>query len=145
MRRSATYFHREFVAGSFDCRRKGGYHQSRMPWVRALLHGQVVYARARPDGSLQLQGNRVEVCYSPNASRLYMARVTNVKKDDAAQVLPDEACTPRADSASRLRKAPSVGGLVTKKRWSRRRCPRRLRIRSSPMPTAPARATPDLP
>src|SRR5260370_33705695 len=85
-----------------------------MPWGRALPHGQVVYARARPDGSLQLQGNRVEVCYSPNASRLYMARVTNVKKDDAAQVLPDEACTPRADSASRLRKAPSGGGLVTK-------------------------------
>jgi ribonuclease HI len=87
-----------------------------MPWVRALLHGQVVYARAKPDGSLQLAGNRVEVCYSPNASRLYMARVSNVRKEDGAQVLPDEACTPRADSASRLRKAPSVGGLVTTKK-----------------------------
>jgi ribonuclease HI len=86
-----------------------------MPWVRALLHGQVVYARAKPDGTLLLQGNRVEVCYSPNASRLYMARSTNVVKEQGAQVLPDEACTPRADSASRLRKATAIGGSVTRK------------------------------
>ena len=33
-----------------------------MPWVRALLHSQVVYARANPDGSLSVHGNRVEVC-----------------------------------------------------------------------------------
>jgi ribonuclease HI len=86
-----------------------------MPWVRALLHGQVVYARAKPDGTLQVQGNRVEVCYSPNASRLYNARATNVVKEENAAILPDEACTLRADSASRLRKVPPIGGAVTKK------------------------------
>jgi ribonuclease HI len=86
-----------------------------MPWVRALLHGQVVYARAKPDGTLQVQGNRVEVCYSPNASRLYNARATNVVKEENSAILPDEACTPR-DSASRLRKAPPSSGSITTKK-----------------------------
>ena len=86
-----------------------------MPWVRALLHGEVVYARAKPDGSLQLQGDRVEVCYSPNASRLYKARVSNLVKENDAPVLPDEACTPR-ESGTGLRKTPSMGRQqVTKK------------------------------
>ena len=85
-----------------------------MPWVRAVLHGQVVYARVKPDGTLLVQGNRVEVCYSPNASRLYMARASNVVKEADTPILPDEACASRAESASRLRKAP-VMGTVTKK------------------------------
>jgi ribonuclease HI len=79
-----------------------------MPWVRALLHGQVVYARAKPDGSLQVQGGRVEVCYSLNASRLYQARATNVARDENAPLLSDDACAPRAESASKLKKAPLV-------------------------------------
>jgi ribonuclease HI len=86
-----------------------------MPWVRALLHGQLVYARARADGSLLVQGNRVDVCYSPNASRLYKARSTNLVREDTATVLPDEACAPRADSAARLKKAPAVVRAVSKK------------------------------
>jgi len=86
-----------------------------MPWVRAVLHGQVVYARVKADGALLTQGNRVEVCYTPNASRLYMARASNVVKEANSAILPDDACAPRAESASRLRKAPSVGGIVTKK------------------------------
>jgi ribonuclease HI len=86
-----------------------------MPWVRALLHGQLVYARAKPDGSLLVQGNRVEVCYSPNASRLYKARSTNVAREEPVTVLPDEACAPRADSAERLKKAASVARAVSKR------------------------------
>jgi ribonuclease HI len=86
-----------------------------MPWVRAVLHGQVVYARVKADGSLLVQGNRVEVCYSPNASRLYNARASNVVKEADTAILPDEACAPRAESASRLRKAAPAMGTVTKK------------------------------
>jgi ribonuclease HI len=74
----------------------------------------VVYARAKPDGSLQIQGDRVEVCYSPNASRLYKARVKNLVKENDA-VLPDEACTPRTDSSSVLKKAPALSRSVTQK------------------------------
>ena len=86
-----------------------------MPWVRALLHGQLVFARAKPDGSLLVQGNRVDVCYSPNASRLYKARSTNLVRDDSAAILPDEACAPRPDSAARLKKAAAVVRAVSKK------------------------------
>ena len=71
-----------------------------MPWVRALLHDQVVYARAKADGTLQVQGNRVEVCYSPNASRLYNARATNVVKEEARY----------ADPAT-INSTPSVRGM----------------------------------
>jgi ribonuclease HI len=86
-----------------------------MPWVRALLHGQLVYARAKPDGSLLAQGNRVEVCYSPNASRLYKARSTNLVREEPVTVLPDEACAPRGDSTARLKKAASLGRSISKK------------------------------
>jgi ribonuclease HI len=85
-----------------------------MPWVRALLHGQLVYARAKPDGSLLAQGNRVEVCYSPNSSRLYKARSTNLVREEPVTVLPDEACAPRPDSAERLKKAASVRAVSKK-------------------------------
>src|SRR6185436_16391818 len=100
---SRERFHR----WKFRLTTQGGLSSMPMPWVRALLHGQVVYARARPDGTLLVQGNRVEVCYSLNASRLYMARATNVVKEESSAILPDEACTPRAESASRLRKVPA--------------------------------------
>jgi ribonuclease HI len=86
-----------------------------MPWVRALLHGQLVYARAKPDGSLLVQGNRVDVCYSPNASRLYKARSTNLVREEPPTVLPDEACAPRPDSAARLKNAAGVVRAVSKK------------------------------
>jgi len=86
-----------------------------MPWVRAHLHGQLVYARAKPDGSLLVQGNRVDVCYSPNASRLYKARSTNLVREEPPTVLPEEACAPRPDSAARLKKAAAVVRVVSKK------------------------------
>jgi len=95
-----------------------------MPWVRAQLHGQVVFARANPDGSLLIQGNRVEVCYSLNASRLYKARASNVAKTSSTSIFPDDARSPRAESGARLKKAASV--TVTKKR-----------MQSSVMPKAP--------
>jgi ribonuclease HI len=64
---------------------------------------------------LLAQGNRVEVCYSPNASRLYKARSTNLVREEPVNVLPDEACAPRADSAARLKKAAAVVRVVSKK------------------------------
>ena len=79
-----------------------------MPWVRALLHGQVVYARAKPDGKLHVQGGRVDVCYSLNASRLYKARATNVVEDENAALLADDACVAKADSTARMKKATSL-------------------------------------
>jgi ribonuclease HI len=85
-----------------------------MPWVRALLHGQVVYARAKLDGSLLIEGNRVEVCYSLHASRFYKARGSNVQKQDDAPLLPDEACVPRAESGTRLKRSTKAVSSTAK-------------------------------
>src|SRR4051812_2565672 len=58
-----------------------------MPWMPALLHGQVVYARANADGSFRVESGRVEVCYSLGASRLYLARASNLAKQEGAAIL----------------------------------------------------------
>src|SRR6185503_10026141 len=104
-----------FVDGKLRLNRRAGLISTSMPWVRAHLHGQLVYARAKPDGSLLVQGNRVEVCYSPSASRLYKARSTNLVREEPPTVLPEEACAPRPDSAARLKKAAAVVRAVSKK------------------------------
>jgi ribonuclease HI len=85
-----------------------------VPWIQALLHGQVVYAKAREDGSLLLEGNRVEVCYRPKATRSYKARASNVVVAAAASMLPDDACGPRPESATLKKAVPS--GLVGRRR-----------------------------
>src|SRR3954466_5813919 len=79
-----------------------------VPWIQALLHGQVVYARANQDGSLILEGGRVEVCYQLNAARLYKARASNVVVGAETKLLPDDAWRPRAESAT-LKKADALG------------------------------------
>jgi ribonuclease HI len=68
--------------------------------VRATLHGQHVYARANADGTLLLKGDRVEVCYRPDALRLYTARATNVVVDQGGSMLPDDECGARAVSTA---------------------------------------------
>jgi ribonuclease HI len=87
-----------------------------MPWVRALLHGQAVYARAKLDGSLLIEGNRIEVCYSLHASKFYKARASNVQKQDDPAILPDEACVPRAASGARLKRATTTKTTTAKRR-----------------------------
>jgi ribonuclease HI len=71
-----------------------------MPWVRARLHGQHVYARAKADGGLLVKGERVDVCYRPDATRLYTARASNLVIDEGAAVLADDACGSRAEPAA---------------------------------------------
>jgi len=77
-----------------------------MPWVRARLHGQKVYARAKEDGKLLVKGDKVEVCYRPDASRLYTARASNITVDEEQAVLPDEACGARAEAAATGKRPP---------------------------------------
>lgn len=62
-----------------------------MAWVKATLHGQNVYAKAKPDGSLLVEKGRVGVCYKPRDGRLYLARAQNVIVTDPTP-LPDEFC-----------------------------------------------------
>src|SRR3954471_14833624 len=78
-----------------------------VPWIQALLHGQVVYARANQDGSLVLEDKRVEVRYQPDATRLYKARASNVIVAKDAKVIPDDAVRPHGESAVVKKAEPS--------------------------------------
>ncbi len=63
-----------------------------MPWVRARLRDQLVYARADARGELSSSGGRVEVRYKPNDGRAYQAAARNLQVVDASP-LPDETCS----------------------------------------------------
>jgi ribonuclease HI len=63
-----------------------------VPWVRALLRGQKIYARATATGALLADGGRVEIRYKPNDGRRYQARADNLTVVDPAP-LPDETCS----------------------------------------------------
>jgi ribonuclease HI len=62
-----------------------------VPWVRAMLRGQRVYARGNEDGSFAVKGGRVEIRYKPNDGRKYEARADNLTVIPG-EVLPDDAC-----------------------------------------------------
>jgi ribonuclease HI len=64
-----------------------------VPWVRAILRGQKVYARADANGALSPEGGRVEVRYKPKDGRRYQARADNLEVVDATP-LPDDTCAP---------------------------------------------------
>lgn len=63
-----------------------------MPWVRVLLRGQKVLARANEDGSLAAQGGRVEIRYKPNDGRAYQAGERNLERIPGEDVLPEDTC-----------------------------------------------------
>lgn len=62
-----------------------------MPWVRAKLRGQIVFAKAAPSGALVSEGGRVEIRYNKNDGRLYRAAAANLEIVDG-EVLPDDTC-----------------------------------------------------
>ncbi|WP_437735360.1 ribonuclease HI [Sorangium sp. So ce1335] len=65
-----------------------------MPWVRASLRGQTVYARADAAGALVAEeGGGVEIRYKPHDGRKYRARADNLTIADP-KVLPDDTCGP---------------------------------------------------
>ncbi len=64
-----------------------------MPWVRAILRGQKVYARADAGGALLAEDGRVEVRYKPNDGRRYQARADNLEVPDPTP-LPEDTCGP---------------------------------------------------
>ena len=89
-----------------------------MPWVRAKLRDQLVYAKADAAGALAAKGGRVEVRYKPNDGRAYQAAARNLAIVDATP-LPDETCAEigaappaapraRATKASKAAEAPPL-------------------------------------
>lgn len=78
-----------------------------MPWVRAILRGQKIYARADESGELSSVKGRVEIRYKPNDGRRYEARADNLERVPG-EVLPDETCGP-AEAVTK-EKAAQAGG-----------------------------------
>lgn len=62
-----------------------------MPWVRAALRGQKVFAKADESGRLVDSGGRVEIRYKANDGRKYEARASNLAVEPGP-VLPEETC-----------------------------------------------------
>jgi len=81
-----------------------------VPWVRARLRGQLVYARAEASGALKVEGGRVEVRYKPNDGRRYDARPDNLAVADPTP-LPDDTCG-AAESVQRAAEAGASTGAA---------------------------------
>lgn len=62
-----------------------------MPWVKARLRDQSVFARANEDGSLLAENGIVEIRYKANDGRKYQARAANLTVMDS-KPLPDSTC-----------------------------------------------------
>jgi ribonuclease HI len=70
-----------------------------MPWLEATLRGQRVLAQANADGTLAVEGGRVEIRYSPKDSRAYRAAARNLEIPEGAALLGDETCVPAKPAA----------------------------------------------
>ncbi len=72
-----------------------------MPWLEATLRGQRVLARAKEDGTLAVEGGRVEIRYNPKDGRAYRASARNLEIAVGAPLLGDDVClsTPSAEAA----------------------------------------------
>jgi ribonuclease HI len=67
-----------------------------MPWVEAILRGQRVLARSKPDGTLAVEGGRVEIRYGATSARPYHAGARNLELVAGAAPISDEAGPPAA-------------------------------------------------
>jgi ribonuclease HI len=102
-------------------------------WVRALLRGQKVFARADDAGALAAKGGRVEIRYKPNDGRKYEARPQNLEVI-AGEVLPDDACG-AAEPVDKGDAAAAKGASPSTKR------PRAGRAPDGAAPVKPAEGT----
>jgi len=81
-----------------------------MPWIEALFKGKNVLARAKGDGSFEVDGGRVEFRYNPNDPRAYRAALVNIKPVDGAKPQPDDVCVSSAYVPMRPPKAATTKG-----------------------------------
>jgi ribonuclease HI len=84
-----------------------------MPWIRRSLHGNVVFARCRSDGTVAAdETGRVDVKYKPDAAaKVYRATAANLKVTpdlENDRPLPDE----EVEGAASARVAPAEPGAT---------------------------------
>lgn len=91
-----------------------------MPWIRALLRGQRVLARADDQGRLAEAGGKVEIRYKPSDGRRYDAMARNLTIEPGATVLPEDTCAPAEavvkPSSDGAAPAAAAAGATAKKR-----------------------------
>ena len=76
-----------------------------MPWIRRSLHGNVLFARCRPDGTVAAdETGRVEVKYKPDAAaKIYRATAANLRVTpelEKDRPIPDEEVEKEAPAAA---------------------------------------------
>jgi ribonuclease HI len=91
-----------------------------MPWTRARLRNQTVFARVKAGGEFDASGGRVEIRYRANDPRVYRATPKNLERIDGEPILPDDHCVPgdeapAAPSASSSRE-PSPGSQTLRQK-----------------------------
>lgn len=84
-----------------------------MPWIQAVLRGQKVLAKVKPDGTFDAEGGRVEIRYKPTDTRAYRAGVANLERVAGAPVLSDDAvvageAVPNKEERSAARKTEAA-------------------------------------
>src|SRR3954453_65662 len=72
-----------------------------MPWTVAILRGQRVLARTNPDGTLAVEGGRVEIRYRATDPKAYRASAGNLSIPDGAEKFADEAVVAGQEAPSR--------------------------------------------
>jgi ribonuclease HI len=79
-----------------------------MPWVRAELRGQRVFARADDRGALLAERGRVEIRYRAEDGKPYRAAARNLTVVDATP-LPDDTCAAAGDVDKKARQGATGG------------------------------------
>lgn len=90
-----------------------------MPWIRALLRGQRVFARADEHGRFAETGGKVEIRYKASDGRRYDAMARNLTVEPGAEPLPDDTCAP-AEAVPKSDAAKPEGGAAARKTSSGR-------------------------
>ncbi|MBX3249237.1 MAG: ribonuclease HI [Myxococcales bacterium] len=89
-----------------------------MPWRRARLRGNLVWARCDERGALVSDGGRVEIRYKAGDGKAYAAAAPNLSADDDTTVYPDETCSaaervpPKTAAKGASRAGAKAGGAA---------------------------------
>ncbi|MBX3204367.1 MAG: ribonuclease HI [Labilithrix sp.] len=79
-----------------------------MPWIRAVLRGQKVLARVKPDGAFDAEGGRVEIRYKASDARAYRAGERNLERIPGEAILPDDAVVAGEEVAAKASPKPAA-------------------------------------
>lgn len=86
-----------------------------MPWTRARLRNQTVFARVKASGDFDVSGGRVEIRYRATDPRVYRAGAKNLERIEGEALLPDDHCVPGEEADGPASSARGAGRSPTAK------------------------------